>query len=127
TAELIQEINASSQEQNQGAGQINQAIQQLDKVIQRNAGASEEMAATAEELSSQAEMLTQSISFFNLGQKDSTAKRKSAQKPKRFELQMAHSQKRVTKVLPAPAHKSSGGVDLKMGSGNQLDDEFESF
>ncbi|MBF0421201.1 MAG: HAMP domain-containing protein, partial [Magnetococcales bacterium] len=59
TAELIQEITTSSNEQNQGASQINQAIQQLDQVIQQNAGASEEMAATAEELSSQAEMMNQ--------------------------------------------------------------------
>ncbi|MEO5353513.1 MAG: methyl-accepting chemotaxis protein [Magnetococcus sp. XQGC-1] len=131
TAELIQEINASSQEQNQGAGQINQAIQQLDQVIQRNAGSSEELAATAEELSAQAEMLAQSIAFFDLGQQGGTAKRRPAQKPKRTEPQMAHSQKSVPKALPLSGRKSTemvahkaGGVDLKMA---HSDDQFESF
>ncbi|MGN7612940.1 methyl-accepting chemotaxis protein [Magnetococcales bacterium HHB-1] len=66
TAELIQEITASSREQNQGAEQINSAIQQLDGVIQQNAGASEEMAATAEELSGQAQRLREAIQFFKV-------------------------------------------------------------
>lgn len=64
TAELVQEINASSKEQAGGADQINSALVQLDSVIQSNASASEEMAATAEELSSQAEQLQESMSFF---------------------------------------------------------------
>lgn len=66
TAELVQEINAASNEQNSGAEQVNLAIQQLDQVIQQNASASEEMASTAEELSSQAELLQASITFFKL-------------------------------------------------------------
>ena len=67
TAELVQEINASSREQDSGAGQINKAIQQLDQVIQQNASAAEEMASTAEELSSQAEQLQSSVAFFRIG------------------------------------------------------------
>ncbi|MBF0161501.1 MAG: methyl-accepting chemotaxis protein [Magnetococcales bacterium] len=67
TAELVQEISASSQEQNQGAGQINQAIQQMDQTIQRNAGTSEEMAATSEELSAQSETLQSAVAFFKTG------------------------------------------------------------
>jgi methyl-accepting chemotaxis protein len=69
TAELVQEITASSNEMNSGASQINTAIQQLDNVIQQNAGASEEMAATAEELSSQADQLRENLSFFKLEDK----------------------------------------------------------
>ncbi len=67
TSELIQEINAASQEQSQKALEINQSIQRLDQVIQQNAGASEELAATSEELNAQAELMRQSIAFFNLG------------------------------------------------------------
>ncbi|MBF0592654.1 MAG: HAMP domain-containing protein [Nitrospirae bacterium] len=67
TAELVQEISASSNEQNSGAEQINKAIQQLDQVIQQNASASEEMASTSEELSSQSEQLQATISFFKIG------------------------------------------------------------
>ncbi len=128
TAELIQEIAASSQEQNQGATQINQAIQQLDQVIQQNAGASEEMAATAEELSAQADIMNQSIAFFNIGhQKTHTIKRKAptSQPKSGRRAQIAHSQKHTPKALPAPTHRSGGGVDLKMGSAS--DDEFETF
>ena len=66
TAELVQEISASSLEQRTGAEQINKAIQQLDLVIQQNASASEEMASTSEELSSQAQMLQDTIAFFKV-------------------------------------------------------------
>lgn len=67
TADLVQEINASSNEQNSGAEQINKAIQQLDQVIQQNASASEEMTSTAGELSVKAEELQSAISFFRIG------------------------------------------------------------
>ncbi len=64
TAELVNEISASSREQNQGAEQINSAVQQLDQVIQQNAGASEEMSATAHDLSEQSNVLLQAVAFF---------------------------------------------------------------
>jgi methyl-accepting chemotaxis protein len=67
TADLVQEINAASQEQSTGAGQVNKALQQLDQVIQQNAAASEELASTAEELSAQAEQLQATISYFRIG------------------------------------------------------------
>ena len=66
TAELVQEINASSSEQNSGAGQINTAVQQLDQVIQKNAGISQEMASTAMALSGQAEHLRHVTEFFKV-------------------------------------------------------------
>ncbi|MBF0162875.1 MAG: hypothetical protein HQL88_11380, partial [Magnetococcales bacterium] len=124
TAELIQGINTSSQEQNQGASQINQAIQQLDQVIQRNAGASEEMAATAEELSAQADMMHQSIAFFNLGEQPHRAKRKPAPKPPTAaHSQRAHLQRHTGKALPAPA-RNGAGTSLKRA---HSDEAFESF
>jgi len=66
TAELVQEINASSSEQSRGVAQITQAIQQLDGVIQQNASGSEELASTSQELSSQAEQLRDVLGFFKL-------------------------------------------------------------
>ncbi len=66
TADLVDEIRASSAEQKTGAEQINLALQQLDSVIQQNASASEETAATSEELSSQAELLQEVAGFFKL-------------------------------------------------------------
>ncbi|MDU0457283.1 MAG: MCP four helix bundle domain-containing protein [Geobacteraceae bacterium] len=123
TAELVQEITASSKEQDTGAEQINKAIQQLDQVIQQNASASEEMASTSEELSSQAEQLQDSISFFNIGNQSrrqvSSGVRKSSRK-----VQIAHA-----KNSAVPAKRSSGGIHLELGhSGpDHLDDEFEKF
>jgi len=66
TAELVQEISASSKEQANGADQINAAIQQLNEVVQQNASSAEELASTAEELASQAEQLAQTVSFFKV-------------------------------------------------------------
>ena len=94
TAELVQEIRASSNEQSSGAGQINDAIVQLDQVIQRNASAAEEMASMAEELSSQSDQLRSTMSYFKL---DESVKRK---------LESAARQQR---------HHGDGGA----GSGNQ--------
>ncbi|MBF0214819.1 MAG: methyl-accepting chemotaxis protein [Magnetococcales bacterium] len=75
TAELIQEISASSREQNRSAEQINAAIQSMDQAIQRNAGTSEEMAATSEELSAQADTLQNAVAFFNTGAQSTTPPR----------------------------------------------------
>ena len=135
TAELVQEISASSREQNQGAGQINQALQQLDQVIQQNAGASEEMAATAEELSAQSDMLAQAIGFFKTGsghgasqrsRKQTTAKRPTATR------QLAHATpKQQVRALPDRTKSTgtnAGGTSLlDMGGGGASDDEFEKF
>ncbi len=66
TAELVQEISASSNEQRTGVEQANKALQQLDQVIQQNASAAEEMASTSEELSSQADQLKSTIDFFKI-------------------------------------------------------------
>jgi methyl-accepting chemotaxis protein len=66
TAELVQEISASSSEQTAGADQINQAILQLDRVIQQNASAAEESASMSEELAAQAEQMQTTIGFFKL-------------------------------------------------------------
>jgi methyl-accepting chemotaxis protein len=64
TAELVQEISASSNEQNTGAEQINSAIMQLDQVVQQNASASEESASMSEELAGQAAQMQETMEFF---------------------------------------------------------------
>ncbi len=70
TAELVQEISASSGEQRTGADQITKSITQLDQVIQQNASASEEMASMSEELTGQAQQLQATAAFFTV---DATA------------------------------------------------------
>jgi len=121
TAELVQEISASSKEQDSGAGQINMAIQQLDNVIQQNASAAEEMASTTEELSSQAEQLKGSISFFNLGGHH------SVQRALPHKTAKAHKQIAAAYTAPKPAQLSSG-VQIDLGKAtDHHDDEFEKY
>ncbi|MBV5317634.1 MAG: MCP four helix bundle domain-containing protein [Desulfobulbaceae bacterium] len=134
TAELVQEISASSKEQDTGAEQINKAIQQLDQVIQQNAGSAEEMASTTEELSSQAEQLKAAIAFFTL---DTGRSRRVIGVPQgvpRKQYAISHvapskaAPSRAAK--PAKAGRSEGGVQLDMGlkgGGDHLDEEFEKF
>lgn len=66
TAELVQEITASSEEQSIGLSQINVAMAQLNQSTQQNASASEQLAATAEEMNGQAEQLQEVMSFFRI-------------------------------------------------------------
>jgi len=75
TAELVQEITASSEEQSSGVGQINSAMQQLDKVTQQNSASSEELAATAEEMQSQSENLQEVVGFFRLEERTESNRR----------------------------------------------------
>ncbi len=126
TAELVSEINASSNEQNSGAEQINKAIQQLDQVIQQNASATEEMSSTSEELSSQAEQLQETIAFFRTAE-DLAARKRS--KKETFRRSYAPTERSA-----ASRGKDSGkqpGVTLNLGNvGNvedKIDDEFERF
>lgn len=66
TAELIEEIRASTQEQQSGIAEISKAVMELDQVIQRNAAHSEELSGTSENLSSQAGELARAVSVFTL-------------------------------------------------------------
>ncbi|MDD5286189.1 MAG: methyl-accepting chemotaxis protein [Desulfuromonadaceae bacterium] len=125
TAELVQEISASSKEQDTGAEQINKAIQQLDTVIQQNASASEEMASTSEELASQADLLKESISFFRIDGSGSRQPPRTV-RVQQQKAQVAHIGHKAEKV---PA-KKGGGVHLHLGDksgADKLDDEFEKY
>jgi methyl-accepting chemotaxis protein len=73
TAELVQEISVTSDEQSASVQQVTKAVeevsnamQELEKVITQNSGAAEEMASTSEEMSAQAELLRQQIGFFKV-------------------------------------------------------------
>ena len=122
TAELVQEINASSKEQDTGAQQINKAIQQLDQVIQQNASASEEMASTAEELSSQSSQLQSTIAFFRI---DSQGAQGQQQAAKQFTRSMTRSEAKSVKK-PVSQLKKAMGHDLMMSDAG-MDSDFEKF
>ncbi|MBI2353753.1 MAG: HAMP domain-containing protein [Deltaproteobacteria bacterium] len=125
TAELVQEISASSREQDSGAEQINKAIQQLDSVIQQNASASEEMASTSEELSGQAEQLKDTISFFNI---DAVMMMRQPVRLPRHKAQAT----RINRKMAGVAEKKvvEGGVHLQLRDSpdpDQLDQEFVNY
>jgi len=137
TAELVQEINASSKEQDTGAEQINKAIQQLDQVIQQNAGATEEMASTTEELSSQAEQLKATIAFFTL---DTGRQKRVIAAPQQvtgrqhtighIPMPKAASVRKAPLAEVARPGNATGGINLEMGmkgGTDHLDEEFEKF
>jgi methyl-accepting chemotaxis protein len=123
TAELVQEINAASNEQNSGAEQINKAIQQLDQVIQQNAGSAEEMSSTAEELASQAQQLQETIAFFSVGdEKNGRYNRTPAGQTRKTKHQALaahplHEEAKTPQVLPheTTAAEKHTGIALDMG------------
>jgi methyl-accepting chemotaxis protein len=129
TAELVQEISASSREQDSGAEQINKAIQQLDMVIQQNASASEEMASTSEELSGQAEQLKDSISFFRIDDSGMSRQPSRAVHAPQRKVQVAHAGRKA--AVEAPKKNAVGkGAHIQLGEkhgADQIDDEFEKF
>jgi len=124
TAELVQEISASSKEQDAGADQINRAIQQLDQVIQQNASAAEEMASTTEELAGQAEQLKTTIAFFSL---DTHGAQRAL--PHKQPTRPAPQQRPLVTHTAPPRQAKSGGVHIDLGAKGKdhLDDEFEKF
>jgi methyl-accepting chemotaxis protein len=134
TADLVQEISASSNEQNVGTEQINTAIQQLDQIIQQNAGASEEMSATSEELLSQAEQLQELITFFKVDDNGSNKKshvsaRVKGQAEKQKARERTVSPHAVIKQAKQPAAaKSLGkGIMLSLTAKDSEDDEYVRF
>ncbi len=123
TTELVQEINAASNEQNAGAEQINRAIQQLDKVTQQNSSASEEMSATSQELASQSAVMQEAAAYFRL---DNGGVRRASNAPARKPVSVAHAQlsaARPASKKPAAPSKSDGGRGVEI----RLDDEDQSF
>jgi len=110
TAELVQEITASSEEQTSGVDQINTSMQQLDKVTQQNAAGSEELAATAEEMQAQSQGLQEVVSFFRLsGENMGSASRHHYQ-----QAAMSSGNHTKTASHPGPAERNAmdkGPVD----------------
>jgi methyl-accepting chemotaxis protein len=127
TAELVQEISASSREQDAGADQISKSIQQLDAVIQQNASSSEEMASTSEELSGQSEQLAEMISFFNVGEGMSGRARVGYSNPAGSNL--AAKQPKIAHVAPSfePKAQKKDEVFEVNGKSDVLDNEFEEY
>jgi len=109
TAQLVQEINLSSNEQSAGVTQINSGIQQLANITQENAAASEELASTAEELSSQALQMKETVAFFTFSKKED----KKDIKTKRSLIQREKS-------------KEKNGIKINIEDNDSIHNEYES-
>jgi len=128
TAELVQEINASSAEQSEGIKQVTKAVQQLDQVIQQNASATEEMASTSEELSSQAQQLKEAASFFkveNGGRSQASAANPSHARASAHTTHQSQHGFTSSKKFETKTAEKKGGVDLDMSDPD--DAEFERY
>ncbi len=119
SSQMVESIDAASEEQQLGADQISEAILQLNEVTQQNAAASEEIATSAQELSSQSETLLEALTFFKLGKVSNEYTKSVSREPS------------VTKPkhLPFSASTQTGkkGVHIDLGKKDTADDEFERF
>ncbi len=122
TADLVQEINASSTEQASGIDQVTQAIQQLDQVIQQSASATEEMSSTSEELSGQAEQLRETAGFFKV-QGGGSGNIQQVQ-PRRTQHDVAGAPKR--KRFKTTAHAKSAHEQKAKGVALEMSDADDS-
>ncbi|SDY79245.1 HAMP domain-containing methyl-accepting chemotaxis protein [Citreimonas salinaria] len=117
TADLVQEISASTREQNVGAEQINEAIRELDKVIQQNAAAAEQSAATSQELAAQSQQLNAVIGYFTVAD----AGRHAAAAPRPAKAAPSVAAKQAPKKS---ASKTVEAFDLDLSSSDVSDADF---
>ena len=119
SSNMAQSIALASEEQRIGVDQINEAIQQLNDVTQQNAAASEEIATSSEELAAQADQLVQSISFFKIDKKDVPVN----------PVEQPVKQPAAKKKLPprSSVNRKQGGVNIDLGTPDELDEGFEKF
>jgi methyl-accepting chemotaxis protein len=102
TADLVQEVAASSHEQSAGVAQVTKAMGVVDQVTQRNASAAEELASTAEVMSAQADGLQKMIAFFHLPDRLGAAATRPAA-PRAARARPAPAAAALPQALPAPA------------------------
>lgn len=103
TADLVQEISASSTEQTSSVNQINSAIGQVNETMQQNAAASEELSSTSEEMSAQAIQLQETVDYFQLEENRTFSKTKATRSSNKPPIQ--------TKVKNKSPKKKGGDSD----------------
>jgi methyl-accepting chemotaxis protein len=127
TAELIDEISASSVEQRNGSQQVNKALMQLDQVVQQNASQAEEMSSMAEELSGQAVQLQETISFFRVDDaKAAVGTGAQMRRTVRTEQPARSGEAKEPEKQPTES-KTGITLALKDETGDTLDDGFEEY
>ncbi len=123
TADLVQEIDASSDEQARGIQQNSSGVEQLNQVVQQNSSAAEEMSATSEELSAQSSQLLDTISYFKL---DTSQQNRE---PEKTTVILSEKPQLDTKQLKTTG-SANGYTDAEQGVKLQLtdgEDEFDRY
>ncbi len=124
TADLVQEISATSAEQDRGAQQVATAVMQLDQVIQTNASAAEEMAAVAEELTSQTDRMIELVGRMKTDRRAATGA--PARLPSRVRVAETFVDRNVQDVVPPEARGGKEPVlDLGPEEDQDIDTAFE--
>ena len=120
-AELISEINASSQEQASGIEQVNRAIVQMDSVTQSNAAQVEELSGTSQSLAVQADHLRELVSHFRLRQAA------TAHETTPLEGAMAKAHTGPSKVEPATAAANVQVLRPRRSAGGRAGEDWTEF
>lgn len=107
-AELVSEINASSQEQASGIEQVNRAIVHMDGATQATAAQAEELTGTSQSLGSQAEHLRRLVGGFKLSGGTIAA---APLAPRRGPVTAATTRPGAS---PPPNASAAGGDDAKV-------------
>jgi len=102
-SDIMGEINSASQEQRQGIEQVNTAVSQLDTVNQQNSAMTEELASVSQSLESDALEMRQNTSFFNVGEEQRRAVKKSTVKVSRVKTEAAPRAKVAAPVATVAA------------------------
>jgi methyl-accepting chemotaxis protein len=111
-ADLVSEINASSQEQASGIDQVNRAIVHMDSATQATAAQAEELTGTSQSLSSQAEHLRRLVSNFKLLGAPTSAPTFVAPKPVATTEKRAKTTKSAETPSSAPALPDENKVQM---------------
>jgi methyl-accepting chemotaxis protein len=129
TASLVQEINASSNEQASGIGQVTKAIHQLDQVIQQASNSAEEMSSASGSLAEQSEHLLKASSFFKV--EGSSVAEAPARAPSPSKTSSSTSSRKaapiVAKFANGEGKSGKNGVHLSLHDGEHEpnDSDFE--
>lgn len=75
---MVGEIAASAREQTTGLAQVSAAVNQMDQAIQQNAATVEPFTAAGHALAQEAGRLTDLVSRFQIGERDSAGRRRAA-------------------------------------------------
>lgn len=120
--DMIHSITNASAEQSEGVTQVHQAIADIDAATQQNAALVESSSQAAEKMAQQSSHLSESISFFNVGNRISAPKVRNSPKTD-LKHAPAHSSTQPLQTQKTMAPKPSEPSQLKKPQLNRQSDD----